>query len=248
MAMHADPSNGCPRREDETVRDGEAGSDALRTHLHKLKSLRGDRHVTPARLHELKRWQNERLAATYADLSAKPRYHSATRFFLHDLYGPKDFSHRDQAMIRILPAMSRLLPKTAVETAALAIELEALTEDLDHRVAAALAPGPITEESYDEANRAAVTREERDRQIALIGAVGHRLDELVGKPLVLRTLRLMRQPARVAGLSDLQDFLERGFCAFRDMHGAGEFLQAIHDRESGIVSRMFEDRPARKSA
>jgi hypothetical protein len=230
------------------VPDGEAGSGALRAHLHKLKSLRGDREATPPRLAELKGWQRERLAATYADLSSQPRYHAATQFFLEDLYGPKDFSHRDQAMIRILPAMSRLLPKTAVETAALAIELEALTEDLDHRVAAALPPGPITEESYAEANRAAATFEERERQVDLIGEVGKRLDGLVRKPLVLQTLRLMRQPAKVAGLSDLQDFLERGFCSFRDMRGAGEFLEAIRARESEIVNRMFADRRARKSA
>ena len=228
--------------------DGEAGSGALRAHLQKLKSLRGSREATPPRLAELKGWQRDRLASTYADLSSQPRYHAATQFFLEDLYGPKDFSHRDQAMIRILPAMSRLLPKTAVETAALAIELEALTEDLDHRVAAALPPGPITEESYAEANRAAATFAERERQIELIGAVGTRLDGLVRKPLVLQTLRLMRQPAKVAGLSDLQDFLERGFCSFRDMRGAGEFLEAIRAREAEIVNRMFEDRPARKSA
>ena len=213
-----------------------------------LKSLRGDRRVAPARLKELKRWQSERLKATYADLSAEPRYHAATRFFLEDLYGPKDFSHRDEAIMRILPAMARLLPKSAVETAALAIELEALTEDLDHRVAAALAPGPITEEGYAEANREAVERKERERQVELIGAVGQRLDELVRKPLVLQTLRLMRQPAKVAGLTDLQDFLERGFRSFRDMHGAREFLEAIRERESEIVSRIFEDRPARKRA
>jgi hypothetical protein len=233
------------------VPNGEAvGSAALRSHLHMLKSLRGDRRVTPARLNELKRWQSERLAATYADLSSQPRYRSATRFFLDDLYGPKDFSHRDEAMLRILPAMSRLLPKSAVETAALAIELEALTEDLDHRVAAALAPGPITEETYAEANRAAVAREERERQVDLIGAVGERLDELVRKPLVLQTLRLMRQPAKVAGLTDLQDFLERGFRSFRDMRGAQAFLDAIRERELAIVSRIFEAAPsrARKSA
>ena len=230
------------------MRDGEAGSGALRAHLHKLKSLRGDHRATPQRLAELKAWQRERLASTYADLSSQPRYSAATRFFLEDLYGPKDFSHRDQAMMRILPAMSRLLPKSAVETAALAIELEALTEDLDHRVAAALPPGPIAEESYAEANRAAATFDERQRQVDLIGAVGTRLDELVRKPLVLQTLRLMRQPAKVAGLSDLQDFLERGFCSFREMRGAGEFLEAIRARESEIVSRMFADRRERKSA
>ncbi|HET9576976.1 MAG TPA: hypothetical protein VFP44_04065 [Usitatibacter sp.] len=214
---------------------------SLRRHLHALKALRGDRRASPARLNELKRWQSARLAATYADLSQQPRYHTATRFFLHDLYGPKDFSHRDEAMMRILPAMSRLLPKSAVETAALAIELEALSEELDHRVAAALPAGPITEASYAEANRRAVDRRERERQIDLTEAVGHRLDALVRKPLVVRTLQLMRGPARAAGLSDLQDFLERGFSSFRAMHGAGEFLATLRRREMTIIDEIYQD-------
>lgn len=214
---------------------------ALKRHLHALKSLRGDHRATPSRLKDLKRWQSERLAASYADLSHQPRYREATRFFLHDLYGPKDFSHRDEAMMRILPAMSRLLPRVAVETAALAIELEALSEDLDHRVAAVLESGPITEATYAEANRRVVRREERERQIDLIEAVGHRLDVLVRKPLVLRTLQLMRGPARAAGLSDLQDFLERGFSSFHAMHGADEFLAVLRSRETAIIDRIFSD-------
>jgi hypothetical protein len=221
---------------------------SLRRHLHALKSLRGDRRATPARLAELKRWQTARLTETYADLSAQPRYHDATRFFLNDLYGAKDFSHRDEAMLRILPAMSRLLPKSAVETASLAIELEALSEELDHRVAAALAPGPVTEASYAEANRTAVRREERERQVELIGAVCERLDELVRKPLVLKTLQIMRGPARAAGLSDLQDFLERGFCAFRAMRGSHEFAAALRERETAILEEIFSEPRLARSA
>jgi hypothetical protein len=56
---------------------------------------------------------------------------------------------------------------------------------------------------------------------------------------VFRTLTLMRRPARLAGLEDLQDFLERGFRAFRDMDGAQEFLALIHSRESEILNRLF---------
>ncbi|HET9652017.1 MAG TPA: hypothetical protein VFP36_07495 [Usitatibacter sp.] len=226
-----------------------AGPDAsLKRHLHALKALRGDRRATPARLKELKRWQSERLAATYADLSHQPRYREATRFFLHDLYGPKDFSHRDEAIMRILPAMSRLLPRSAVETAALAIELEALSEELDHRVAAALPPGPITDASYAEANRRSVPRVERERQIALTQGVAHRLDSLVRKPLVLRTLQLMRGPARAAGLSDLQDFLERGFSSFRAMHGSAEFMAVLRERETAIIDEIYSDPPQARTA
>jgi hypothetical protein len=212
---------------------------ALARHLATLKKLRAADIPQPARLAEVKRWQSQRLAATYADVAALPRYRAATRFFLDDLYGPKDFSGRDQEMMRILPTMARILPASAVETAALAIELEALSEDLDQRLARALADRPLDEGAYAEAYRASGKRSERERQVHLIGEVGRRLDALVKKPFVFRTLKLMRAPARMAGLQDLQDFLERGFESFRAMQGAGEFLDLVRERETAILSRIL---------
>ena len=219
------------------------GGGTLRSHLEQLKSLRGDEAVAPSRLEELKAFQAERLARTYADLAQQPRYRLATDFFLGDLYGPKDFSGRDAAMLRIHGVMVRTLPDKAVETATLAIELEALSEALDHRVAAALEAGPVDEQRYAKAYRAGSTREERERQIALIVAVGRDLDSLVTKPLVYRTLKLMRTPARLAGLEDLQDFLERGFEAFRAMGGAQAFLEVVESREMEILNRLFSGAP-----
>lgn len=222
------------------------GPEALREHLERLRELRGadGRDGLPPRLAEVKAWQHERLARTYADLAAQPRYREATDFFMNDLYGPKDFSGRDAAMLRIYPTMVKVLPAGAVQTAALAIEVDALSEALDRGLAAALPAGPITESSYAKAYRAGSTPSQRERQIELIGEVGERLDALVRKPLVLQTLKLMRAPARLAGLSDLQVFLERGFASFRAMDGAGEFLATIQAREREIASRLFSSAEA----
>lgn len=212
---------------------------AMREHLEALKALRGSQSGSPARLVALKRFQSERLGRTYADLASQPRYRSATDFFLGDLYGPRDFSRRDAAMLKVLPAMTRMMPAFAVETATLAVELEALSEALDHRTAEALAPGEIDTSSYAAAYRTATTREERLRQIDLIVAVGKRLDKVVKVPLIYQTLKLMRRPARAAGLEELQHFLERGFEAFVAMGGAQEFLATIRERESAILNRLF---------
>jgi hypothetical protein len=211
----------------------------LAAHLRALKALRGPGRPQPARLAEVKAWQARRLALTYADLVARPRYAAATRFFLEDLYGPKDFSARDQELLRIVPVMERVLPASAVETASLAIELEALSEGLDHALARALPAEPLEEAGYAEAYRRSAPREERLRQIELIGEVGLRLDALVRKPLIAGTLRLMRKPAHLAGLGDLQDFLEAGFAAFRTLGGADEFLAVFRARETQILTRLF---------
>jgi hypothetical protein len=218
-------------------------SATMKRHLESLKALRGEATEAHPRLAELKAFQSARLANTYRDVADEPRYRLATRFFLEDLYGPKDFSRRDAAMLKVLPMMARTLPARAVETATLAIEIEALSEELDHRVANALEPGPIDDAAYARAYRKASTRPERDRQIELLIEVGHRLDALVKKPFIFRTLRLMRGPARLAGLEDLQDFLERGFEAFRDMEGASAYLALIEERETAILNRLFSGAP-----
>jgi hypothetical protein len=215
--------------------------ESLRRHLERLREMRGrEAHGhTPPRLVDVKAWQAGRLARSYADLAADPRYAKATGFFLGDLYGAKDFSGRDDAMLRIYPIMVRTLPRGAVETAALAIEVDALSEELDRRVAAVLEPGPITQDSYARAYRQAGTLAERARQIELIDEVGRRLDVLVVKPMVYATLKLMRRPAKMLGMEDLQTFLERGFEAFRHMGGADEFLATIAGRETKILNRLF---------
>src|SRR5436190_6762350 len=103
---------------------------AMKDHLERLRALRGPGAVVPERLQELKAFQSARLTASYADVASQPRYRAATAFFLGDLYGPKDFSRRDASMLRILPAMTRMLPAGAVQTAAFAVELEAISEEL----------------------------------------------------------------------------------------------------------------------
>lgn len=223
-----------------------ATPESLRENLERLRELRGrEAHGhKPPRLLDVKAWQAGRLERTYADLAANPRYAKATAFFLGDLYGTKDFSGRDEAMLRIYPIMVRTLPRAAVETAALAIEVDALSEELDRRVAAALDAVPLTEAAYARAYRKAGTREERGRQIELIDEVGRRLDWLVAKPMVYTTLKLMRSPAKMLGMEDLQVFLERGFEAFRHMGGADEFLATILGREAEILSRLFSGHPS----
>jgi hypothetical protein len=229
-----------------TTRDAIDAPASLKRHLEQLRRLRGQeaKAGSPARLREVKSWQAARLARTYADLAADPRYGPATAFFLDDLYGEKDFSSRDEALLRIYPVLVRTLPDSAVESAALAIEVDALSEDLDRRLAARLGPGPLDEAAYARAYRESGTREERMRQIDLIDGVGRQLDRLVVKPLVYATLKLMRRPARLAGMQDLQSFLERGFQAFRHMGGAGHFLETIGSRERAILNRLFSGHPS----
>jgi hypothetical protein len=79
----------------------------------------------------------------------------------------------------------------------------------------------------------------RETQIALMERVGRALDVLTRKPMLRHSLRLMRAPARAAGLGALQSFLEAGFDTFRGMRGAAEFLAVIGERERALAAALF---------
>lgn len=190
-------------------------------------------------------WQADRLARTHADLLAHARYRPAAQFFLSDLYGPKDFTARDEAVAKVVPVMTRMLPARALETLALAIELDGISENLDLAIArrlrrrhAAAHVLEIDEAVYAEAYRAG-DRAARERQIGLVGRIGRTLDDLARKPLIAGAVKLMEGPAHAAGFGELHDFLARGFEAFRGMRGADTFLATIERRERAINDRLF---------
>jgi hypothetical protein len=195
------------------------------------------------RLRRLQKWQAKRLLRSHADLHSSPRYRLAVEFFFNELYGGGDAKRRDFDLIRVQTAMERLLPREGLEALCLAIQLETLSQELDHAVARALPDAPITVERYAQAYRDAGQEPSRRRQLELTGEVGAYLDSVVRKPLVRGLIRLVRGPAHAAGFGLLQEFLERGLVAFEAMHGADEFLKTIRTRELRASARLFAGEP-----
>lgn len=187
----------------------------------------------------LKEYQQQRFRHTYSDLLGHTRYGPASRFFLEELYGPDDFSSRDAQFARVVPAMVRLFPRAVVSTVAALAELHALSEQLDTSMGRHLTRVPLDASGYVETWRATGRELDRTRQITLTLNVARALDGLTRKPLLWNSLRLMRQPARVAGLGELQLFLERGFDRFRAMKGADEFIALVEHRERVLASALF---------
>lgn len=215
-------------------------------HLQRVADERRRRSGQPAldaQVRIVKHYQHARFARTYADLLAQPRYTKASRFFLEELYGPHDFTQRDDQFARVVPALVRLFPNEIVATVLALAELHALSESLDTAMGAALAGADIDAGAYVRAWQAVGRPAERERQIVLTFTVGSELDRLTRNPLLRHTLRLMRGPARAAGMSALQQFLETGFDTFRDMRGAGAFLQTIVDRERSLAAALFAADP-----
>jgi len=217
----------------------------LVANLEQARSLRqvpdsaGDTVVS--RMH-LRAWQSARLARTYAGLLRSERFGAAAAFFLSDLYGPKDFSARDADTARLVPLMARTLPVAGLQTISSALELDALSEQLDAGMVNAMHRSGVRSidgAAYAAAYRSVGERPSRQRQITLIGDIGNALDRLTRRSLVRGALRIMREPARLAGMSAIQEFLERGFTAFRKMGSADEFLEIIVTREAQLSAALF---------
>ncbi len=190
---------------------------------------------------QLREWQSQRLAATHADLLADKRYHAAAAFFLDELYGTKDTTQRDADVARVVPTLSKFLPESGVETVADAMELDALSEDLDASMADALGKkvDAIDAKAYGAAYRTVGRRADRVHQVELIDHLGHALEKLTKRAFAGTALKMMRKPAAAVGLSDLQAFLESGYDAFRAMGNATRFLDIIVSRERAVLEGLF---------
>ena len=211
-------------------------------HAQRLHAARAANPILAGAMTRLAEWQSRRLAHTYADLYADPRYRAAMAFFQSDLYGNEEMARRDSDVARVVPLLVRMLPERVIATIAQAMELNVLSHELDIALLGALpradASFPVSD--YCRAYRRAGRLSDRRRQIALIGEIGRALDLHVRKPLVRGALAMMRQPARLAGYGALHDFLERGLEAFRRMQGADTFLATIESRETALLETIVD--------
>ena len=206
------------------------------------RTLRAADPALQACVQAVKHYQHERFQHTYADLLAQPRYAKATRFFLEELYGPVDFTRRDTQFKRVVPGLVRLFPREVVTTVQTLGELHALSEELDTAMGRVVPAGPVDLAGYIAAWQAVGRPADREAQIVLMRRVADALDVYTRNPLLRHSLRLMRAPARLAGLPELQAFLETGFDTFGAMHGAKDFLDTVVGRERALAAWLFAAR------
>ena len=192
----------------------------------------------------LSAWQSRRLSRTHADMLRDARFSLGCRFFLDDIYAPKDFSQRDYDGHRIYNFMNRFLPEATLAPLAMALEVNSLTQQLDLALAEAmrdhLGVGErVDRAQYEQAYRLCDNYDTRARQIRLIVAVGGQLERVRRVPFVQTTLRLARGPAHRLGWVEMQDFLQRGYVAWKSIREPETFLSNIQQREMAILDRIY---------
>lgn len=186
----------------------------------------------------LEQWQSERLRHTHQALYHQSHYRDALDFLLRDLYTPTNFTRRDEDLDRIFPVLVKMLPEGTLDTVARLVELNLLTQQMDLALAAEIAaldiytePPPVSlalaEAHYCDAYRRAGINESRLRQIELADQVARELERYVRSRFLSVSLRMTRKPAKMAGLGQLHDFLERGLRAFRGMGGVQSLMNEV---------------------
>lgn len=223
----------------------------IRAQMARVAGYRRLRDADPALAQaatEVKRFQAERFAHTYADLLTSGTFAAPSRFFLEELYSERDFADRDAQFSRIAGAIERVFPKAVAATATGLADLHGVTEELDHRMGecwlALGNPSLSKQELYVACWRSLGRKNDRNWQLRTVLGLGEDMAQLTRKAGLRTLLRMMRAPAQAAGMSALQAFLEAGFDTFGQMarvKGAAEgFLAVIAEREQLLIDALFD--------
>lgn len=192
----------------------------------------------------LRQWQADRLAKTYADLLDHQQYGPACRFFLSDIYAPRDFSQRDYDIERVHTLLARFLPSYAYRHLTDSIEMNRLTYALDNALLDVLikemgVTDQLTPEQYVKAYRQCDNYAERLRQIEITVQIIREVGDAARYLVVGVALSVSRKPATAAGWGELHGFLERGYNAFRRIKKIDVFADTIGQREKTLLDRIY---------
>lgn len=221
----------------------------LQQDLERFFSLRqhSDDQRFRARLQRLQDYQGQRLTRSHAGLLAVPANQAAIGFLLDEVYGGKDLLPVARDIRRAVNKAASLLPDRVMATSASVLEAAILTQELDEALTETLhdsLDGALEDSLYIEGFRALGRADDRQRQLDLIGEVGHHVDRYVRGRMLQATFRMVRRPVHAAGFGNLYDFLDRGFGAMRDLDSAGRLLAELTRAEAAIMARLYAGHPA----
>ncbi len=193
---------------------------------------------------KLAHWQSERLKFTHADLYQSEDYQEGLSFLFTDLYSTEDFTDRDRDLERVFPKMVKLLPKNILETVAMLVELNLLTQQLDLKLADTIyqdLKSPVINEAiYCEAYCHCDNHGERLYQIQLTEELGNKLDKYARSSIILFSLKMTEGAAEMAGLGALHQFLSSGFEAFHSMLNVKALMHELSERETVYLNQIYE--------
>ena len=209
-------------------------------HLHGLNTMQeiAEKAGLMPSIRAVQAWQCKRLLASHQQMYQQKRFKPAVEFFINELYGPNDFSQRDQDIARIVPKMSKFLPEKALQSLASALHLNTLSFELDFDLAKRLIDTEINRETYANAYVSCDNIASRQQQIDYIRNLGNDLADVVKMKGISSLLFISRKPAKMAGVLALHEFLEKGFRSFKNLGNVEDFIFPVVNKEQEIMQHL----------
>ena len=187
-------------------------------------------------------FQSRRLRRDHADLAAEEQYRALGEFVFEELYGPHNFSARDD-QARRLHQFIHLIPGLGLRDIEQVFELLEISHKLDEAVATWLialdAPVDFDEPLYERAYHLADNYDERVMQLELVRAVLYNVRQLARKPLLGAALRHTQSLAHAAGMTDIHRFLLLGYQAIQPVQDIHRFVETVSLRERDRLDRIY---------
>lgn len=192
----------------------------------------------------LQKFQSDRLNATYSDLKQMPEYKKIGDFFFNKLYGPEDYSFRDESIKTLHKLLDGKVYKGMVSAVAQVIELHELSDHLDNKLVELMIQNgygtDLTMEQYRKIYRQLDNDAQRVYQIQLSLQVTQAFYRLSKKWIVGVSLKTVRTAAGLLGIGKIMDFIYEGYTAFQEIENIDYFLQTIEKRELEWHRHLFE--------
>ncbi len=198
----------------------------------------------PARKYKLalQQFQSERLRRDHADLAAEPQYQAIGEFFFNEMYGPRDFTARDD-QARRLHQFVHIIPGLTIRDVEPALQLLELSNRLDEIVVQHLidlgAPIDFDEKLYDLAYHLANNYADRMAQLELVRSALYNVFRTSGKPLTRLAIDRTEHIAQVVGMSDIHRFLKSGYHAIQSVRDIYRFVETVYVREKDRLDRIY---------
>lgn len=191
----------------------------------------------------LQAFQAERIRNTYRDISGMPQYQRLVEFFFEQIYGPRDFSFRNQGIKTLHQKLSGFLKGEIIDEVGRVIELHDLTDALDNLMVEKMmevgVQPPFNMESYGAVYRSCGNYSQRVYQINLMVEAIRGIHRLSQMPFIGWSLRIVRSAAHLAGFGEIMDFLSEGYQAFHSTKNINYFAETVAEREHRLNDQLF---------
>lgn len=212
------------------------------TRYAQLRQHQKDQADFKEKLHRLQQWQVERLKHTHNNLLESKAYRAPTEFILTEIYGGIDLSDLVSEIGRATNKALKVFPDRVMGTAAMALEFNALTAELDeamtHYLFEKMGVGQIHAENYVEAYANLDNFHLRREQVDLGNQLAKSIDKYVKSKLLYGAFKVARKPAMASGYGTLYGFMDRGFTVLRPIDSTQKLLSLIAEPERSFIAQI----------